>query len=94
LRLSLRPRPSGGPVEAGTFLDPVPGPPGPVALGRAAPANGEASFRAFETAVAEAREGRLEAVVTAPISKAAWALAGRPYRGTRTILKDSIPAPS
>ena len=91
LRLSLRPRPSGGPAEAGTFLVPVPGPPGPVALGRAAPANGEASFRAFETAVAEARGGRLEAVVTAPISKAAWALAGQPYRGHTDYLERLYP---
>ena len=91
LRLSLRPRPSGGPAEAGTFLVPVPGPPGPVALGRAAPANGEASFRAFETAIAEARGGRLEAVVTAPISKAAWALAGQPYRGHTDYLERLYP---
>lgn len=87
LRLGLRPRPSGGPSEAGTYLSPVAGPSGPAARGRAAAENGEASFMAFETAVAEARGGRLEAVVTAPISKAAWALAGHPYQGHTDYLE-------
>ena len=43
--------------------------------------NGRESFNYFKTAVAEAREGKLDAVVTAPISKSSWALAGIPWKG-------------
>lgn len=38
---------------------------------------GEASFRWVEDAVALCREGRARAIITAPISKRAWAMAGR-----------------
>lgn len=81
LKLAARVWRPGEPVQSGVFLAAVPGPAGPVVAGRVAAENGEASFRAFEAAVAEARGGRLEALVTAPISKAAWALAGHPFRG-------------
>jgi len=91
LRLGLRLWPSGAPSEAGTYLSPVAGPPGPVARGRVTAENGEASFMAFETAVADARGGRLEAVVTAPISKAAWVLAGHPYQGHTEYLARLYP---
>jgi 4-hydroxythreonine-4-phosphate dehydrogenase len=67
--------------EAGVYLSAVPGPDAIPTLGAVSAANGEASFRAFETAVAAARAGRLEALVTAPISKAAWALAGHDDHG-------------
>ncbi len=77
--------------EAGVFLRAVPGPSAPSAPGRVTAENGEASFRAFEAAVAEARAGRLAAVVTAPISKAAWALAGRPFRGHTEYLARLYP---
>jgi 4-hydroxythreonine-4-phosphate dehydrogenase len=87
LALDLRTLEAGTPAEPGAFLVPVPGPPGPVEPGRATAANGEASFRAFEAAVVEAGGGRLDAVVTAPVSKAAWALAGRPYRGHTEYLE-------
>ncbi len=43
--------------------------------------NGLDSFRSFTAAVAEAREGNLQAIVTAPISKSSWALAGVPWKG-------------
>jgi 4-hydroxythreonine-4-phosphate dehydrogenase len=43
--------------------------------------NGLESFRYFKAAVAEAREGNLQAIVTAPISKSSWALAGVPWKG-------------
>jgi 4-hydroxythreonine-4-phosphate dehydrogenase len=77
--------------EAGVFLMAVPGPAAPAAPGRVTAENGEASFRAFEAAVTEARAGRLEAVVTAPISKAAWALAGHPFRGHTEYLARLYP---
>lgn len=91
LRLGLNPLPQGGAAEVGSFLVPVAAPSGPVERGRAAAANGEASFRAFETAVAEARSGRLDALVTAPVSKAAWALAGHPFRGHTEYLERLFP---
>jgi len=51
--------------------------------GKGAPSakNGLESFRYFKAAVAEAREGNLQAIVTAPISKSSWALAGIPWKG-------------
>ncbi|MGZ5453712.1 MAG: 4-hydroxythreonine-4-phosphate dehydrogenase PdxA [Candidatus Aminicenantales bacterium] len=79
------------PPEPGVFLDAVPGPAGPVISGRVTAANGESSFRSFETAVEQARAGRLQAVVTAPISKAAWALAGHPFRGHTEYLARLYP---
>ncbi len=91
LRLGLRPWSPGVPAEAGSFLAAVPGPEGPYAQGRVSAANGEASFRSFEAAVGAARGGRLEALVTAPVSKAAWALAGRPYAGHTDYLARLYP---
>ncbi|HPW18629.1 MAG TPA: 4-hydroxythreonine-4-phosphate dehydrogenase PdxA [Candidatus Aminicenantes bacterium] len=91
LRLGLAALPAGAPAEAGSFLVPVPAPSGPVERGRATAENGESSFRAFEAAVAEARGGSLDAVVTAPISKTAWALAGRPFRGHTDYLERLYP---
>lgn len=52
-----------------------------VTKGMATAKNGLESFRYFKAAVAEAREGNLQAVVTAPISKSSWALAGVPWKG-------------
>jgi 4-hydroxythreonine-4-phosphate dehydrogenase len=43
--------------------------------------NGRESFGYFKAAVAEAREGKLQGIVTAPISKSSWALAGVPWKG-------------
>jgi len=54
---------------------------GPGKRGSSNAASGLASFRYFEAAVAEARRGELDAVVTAPISKAAWSLAGVRWKG-------------
>ena len=91
LRLGLRPWRPDAPTEPGAFLSPVPGPPGSFETGRVTAANGEASFRAFERAVEEARGGRLGAVVTGPVSKAAWALAGRPFAGHTDYLARLYP---
>jgi 4-hydroxythreonine-4-phosphate dehydrogenase len=52
-----------------------------VGKGRPSAKNGLESFLYFKAAVAEAREGDLQAIVTAPISKSSWALAGLPWRG-------------
>jgi 4-hydroxythreonine-4-phosphate dehydrogenase len=53
--------------------------------------NGESSFQYFDRAVKEAREGTLDAVVTAPISKHSWALAGIPYPGHTEYLSRAHP---
>ncbi len=53
--------------------------------------NGRASFRYFKEAVEEARKDRLEAVVTAPISKKSWALAGLRWRGHTEYLESLYP---
>ncbi len=92
LRLTTREWRVSGPVEAGVFLAPVPARAGAVVTGRVSAENGESSFRVFETAVDEARTGRLEAVVTAPVSKAAWDLAGHPFRGHTDYLARFYPA--
>ena len=79
------------PSEPGVFLAAVPYPAGPAASAKVSAGNGEASFRWFEAAVERARAGRLQAVVTAPISKAAWALAGHPFRGHTEYLARIYP---
>ncbi len=43
--------------------------------------NGRLSFAWFELAVASARRGEVAAMVTAPVSKTSWSLAGIPHRG-------------
>ena len=60
-------------------------------LGRPGQSNGEASFRFFEEAVDAARRGHIQAVVTAPISKASWKLAGIPWRGHTEYLEHFYP---
>ena len=91
LRLAARAWRPEIPSEAGVFLASVPGPAGSPAPGRVSAENGESSFLAFEAAVTEARGGRLEAVAAAPISKAAWALAGHPFRGHTDYLARFYP---
>lgn len=59
--------------------------------GAAAEANGLASFRFFEAAVAEAKKGHLEAIVTGPISKKSWHLAGLPWKGHTDYLNRDYP---
>ena len=53
--------------------------------------NGEASFRYFREAVESARAGGLSAIVTAPISKSSWKLAGIPWRGHTEYLEELYP---
>jgi 4-hydroxythreonine-4-phosphate dehydrogenase len=47
---------------------------------------GRVAYEAIQAAVSDALAGRLDAVVTAPISKAGWALAGLPWRGHTDLL--------
>lgn len=53
--------------------------------------NGEASFRYFEEAAKKAQEGTLDAIVTAPVSKHSWSLAGIPYPGHTEYLSQIYP---
>ena len=71
----------------GVYLRDVPGLPEPVKKGVSGAAAGRASFSWFEEAVASARRGEIEAVVTAPISKHSWSLAGIPWRGHTEYLE-------
>jgi 4-hydroxythreonine-4-phosphate dehydrogenase len=58
---------------------------------RASKENGEASFLYFKTAVKEARAGNLQGVVTAPISKHSWNLAGIRWAGHTDFLNHLYP---
>jgi len=62
-----------------------------IGKGRASARNGLESFHYFKTAVAEAREGNLQAIVTAPISKSSWALAGLRWKGHTDYLNHLYP---
>ncbi len=64
---------------------------GDVVRGRATAENGKASFRAFEKAVESAGRRSLDAVVTAPISKTSWRLAGISWRGHTEYLDSLYP---
>lgn len=63
----------------------------PPVLNRPDPENGRASFMYFEQAAREAEAGRLDAVVTAPISKHSWKLAGIPWAGHTDFLSHRFP---
>jgi 4-hydroxythreonine-4-phosphate dehydrogenase len=54
--------------------------------GQPTPAGGEASYHYVETGVRLAMEGKIEGLVTAPISKAMWHAAGRMYPGHTELL--------
>lgn len=65
--------------------------PGPVERRKPTASNGAASFRYFEQAVRQAQEGTVQAIVTAPISKQSWDLAGIPWAGHTEYLSQSYP---
>lgn len=62
-----------------------------VHMGSPSAINGEASFRFFEEAVKKAREGVIHSLVTAPISKHSWSLAGLQYAGHTEYLGQIFP---
>jgi len=51
--------------------------------------SGAVSFKAFELAVRLALKGKLSAVVTAPVSKKAWLMAGIKYKGHTEYLREA-----
>lgn len=82
----------GGDVPAlpGVYFCPVGGDFGAFSPGRPSAANGKASFMALELATSIASTpGVLDALVTAPISKTSWRMAGSKWRGHTEYL-DSL----
>jgi 4-hydroxythreonine-4-phosphate dehydrogenase len=55
--------------------------------------SGEASVRFCLDAIAAAREGIIDALVTAPISKVNWHMAGAPWPGHTEMLADQCKSP-
>ena len=74
-------------VEIGSPLEPVRS----KRLGKSGKENGLASFLYFQEAVDMARKGNLQAVVTAPISKKSWDLAGIHWKGHTEYLARYYP---
>lgn len=54
--------------------------------GRPSAESGRAAYEAVVEAVGDVRAGRASALVTGPISKEAWAMAGLPWRGHTDLL--------
>ncbi len=65
----------------------------PSYLRRPTHVSGECSLRFCTDAVQAAREGLIDAVVTAPISKASWKLADAPWPGHTEMLADLCKSP-
>ncbi|UCE42487.1 MAG: 4-hydroxythreonine-4-phosphate dehydrogenase PdxA [Candidatus Aminicenantes bacterium] len=63
----------------------------PVIRGKPTPPNGTASFRYFEQAVQQAQKGNIQALVTGPVSKQSWDLAGIPWAGHTEYLSRFYP---
>lgn len=92
VQLAFEDFPSSGQPGPGVYIKHVPCSIDKVLMGGPCAENGAASFRFFEEAVDWARAGRGRAVVTAPISKLAWSLAGIRWRGHTEYLAESYPA--
>jgi 4-hydroxythreonine-4-phosphate dehydrogenase len=92
LRPEWRRRPdAAAPPAPGLYLRDMPTGLKSLASGSATKENGEASFLFFEAAVEEARRGALDALVTGPVSKSAWDMAGHKWRGHTEYLERFYP---
>jgi 4-hydroxythreonine-4-phosphate dehydrogenase len=69
----------------------IPAPPGSGKIGSPSAANGLASFRYFRASVDDARGGKIQALVTSPISKSSWVLAGIRWKGHTDYLSRFYP---
>jgi 4-hydroxythreonine-4-phosphate dehydrogenase len=67
-----------GPVTAAQLV--------PFSAGQLSAAAGQAAYDAITAAVADARNGTIAAIATAPINKEAFALAGLPWKGHTDLL--------
>jgi len=65
----------------------------PVSRGKASAAGGRLSLAYVEHAIGQALAGDIDAVVTGPVSKESWALAGSRYRGHTGLFQDRCGAP-
>ncbi len=61
---------------------------GAVPVGTASATAGRSAYDAVVAATADAMAGRIDAVATAPINKAAWAMAGLAWRGHTELLAE------
>jgi 4-hydroxythreonine-4-phosphate dehydrogenase len=77
--------------EKGASLHEVDCPVSAAEKGRPSKKNGEASFRCYDNAVREAQAGNLQAIITAPISKHSWNLAGIRWAGHTDYLNHIYP---
>ena len=59
-----------------------------IVLGQESAASGEASFRYLQTAIAAAMAGQFQGIVTGPIAKSAWKVAGHEYPGQTELLAE------
>jgi 4-hydroxythreonine-4-phosphate dehydrogenase len=66
---------------------------GPVEMGRTSPAAGRAGAEAVLRAAADARDGRVDALVTAPLNKEALRAAGYPWPGHTEMLAEAAGTP-
>lgn len=73
-------------IESNAILDDFPEENGEV--GRASASGGKLSFMYLEKALHLARKGIIDTLITAPISKIAWEMAGIRYRGHTEFLRD------
>lgn len=76
---------------AGIYVHHVPSGLKRTVKGRPDAENGAASFRFFEEAVEMARSGEIGAMVTAPVAKSSWHMAGIPWRGHTEYLAKFYP---
>ncbi|MDR9404195.1 MAG: 4-hydroxythreonine-4-phosphate dehydrogenase PdxA [Halothece sp. Uz-M2-17] len=57
-----------------------------ITVGSGNAASGEASFAYLKTAIEETLAGNFDGIVTSPIAKSCWKLAGHPYPGQTEVL--------
>ena len=66
----------------------APDPRGTALVGTASAAGGRSAYEAVVAATGDAVAGRIDGLATAPINKAAWAMAGLPWRGHTELLAE------
>ena len=66
----------------------APDPRGTAPMGTASAAGGRSAYEAVVAATGDAVAGRIDGLATAPINKAAWAMAGLPWRGHTELLAE------
>ncbi len=92
LSTEIRPFDETGDLQSSSLaLLEIPSPLTTVKKGSPSKENGEASFLFFERAVEEAQKGTVQALVTAPISKHSWNLAGLKWSGHTDFLSQIFP---